>query len=101
MQDITFDLEWKEALGFGIGVKEDDPSDPQVTFSTRKYTLSLVERFLKGESKPERATASRQSIMSVAAEKLLPVGSPEDLEISPVARVKRKGVSTRDGRSDT
>ena len=79
---VTFQLEWQEALGFGVEVDETDPEDPRVTFKTRKYVLSLVERFLKGESKPDRQTASRQTIMSLQAEELPPAGSPEDLAMA-------------------
>ena len=74
----TFQLEWQESLGFGVEVDETDPEDSRVTFKTRKYVLSLVDRFLKGESKPERQTASRPTIMNLAAEQLPEVGSPED-----------------------
>ena len=70
-------------LGFGVDVNE-TVNPPTVTFNTRKYTLGLVERFLKGEKKPDRSAPSRASIMDLPAEKAPEPGTPEALEALPM-----------------
>ena len=74
----TVKFDWNTVLGFGC-VVTDDANPPTISFNTHKYTLGMVERFLKGENKPNMTAPSRQSIMDLPAIELPPLGSPEDI----------------------
>ena len=72
---ITWSWMWDNTLGFGVEADEGKP----LAFSTNKYVRDMVDEFLQGESKPTRNSASRDTIMTLPAEKLPELGSPEDV----------------------
>ena len=72
---ITWRFEWQNMLGFGV---EEEPGKP-LAFTSAKYTRSLVEKFLPGESKPERSSASRDTITKLHEVVLPELDGPEDL----------------------
>lgn len=71
---ITVEFDFGTVLGFGTRVTEDN----FLEFGTRKYAMEIKDRFLKGESKPTKKTASRDSIMLLASEQPFEIGSPEE-----------------------
>jgi hypothetical protein len=73
--DITWEFEWKNMLGFGVIDEEDKP----LAFTANKYVRSMTDKFLPGEMRQDRKTASRESIMSLAGIKLPELGSAEDI----------------------
>ena len=77
---LTVQMAWEPMLGFGCDVEE----GVSVSFHGKKYIRQLVDKFLPGESKPERSSSSRESIMQLPAEPLPPLGSPEDLALAPL-----------------
>ena len=72
---LTWEFEWKNMLGFGVVDVEDKP----LAFTSTKYVRSLADKFLPGESKQDRKTASRETIMQLSAVVLPEIGSAEDI----------------------
>jgi hypothetical protein len=70
---------WSPLLGFGCEVDEEQRT---VAFSTQKYTRDLASKYLPGETRPQRAQQSRQTIMDLPAEPLPALGSKEDLALA-------------------
>ena len=82
------DNAWDAMLGFDAAFGKGE-----VSFGTKKYVRELVNRFLKGESKPTRKSASRESIMKLQLEAAqLPEAERAD---------ERRGRSARPGRACT
>ena len=83
--DITWEFEWKNMLGFGV---EDEPDKP-LAFTANKYVRGMMDKYLPGELKQERKTASRESIMSLSAIKLPELGSSEDITMKAMQELGR------------
>jgi hypothetical protein len=55
---ITWQWTWAPMLGCDIN----DTEPGRVAFGAKKYVRELKDKYLQGESKPQRKTASRESI---------------------------------------
>ena len=82
---ITWRWRWGQALGFGVEAEEGKP----LAFTSNKYILQLVDQHLAGETKPNRNSASRQSIMKLSAVELPEIGSPEDVAMQGMQELAR------------